>query len=159
MKDFFILGITLAGHEENRIRIGSSTYMPPAQLDPADMISLVQQYVSLDLGLEVHQLCDKLQELAATEDPAVMVMTKFFIPFTVKLYTMAAEQITTPVPVNLQDRVSVFTAEIINLFANRCVGPRFTPRAGCGCGCEMCLQVDSLLGNPSQEEFSISAGN
>ncbi|KAG9778281.1 hypothetical protein KCU88_g4302, partial [Aureobasidium melanogenum] len=97
--------------------------MPPAQLDPAEMISLVQQYVSLNLGLEVHQLCDKLQELAATEDPAVMVMTKFFIPFTVKLYAMAAEQITTPVPVNLQDRVSVFTAEIINLFANRCSAP------------------------------------
>ncbi|KIW36504.1 uncharacterized protein PV06_11269 [Exophiala oligosperma] len=77
---------------------------------------------------------------------------------------MASEQSTSPLSADLQDRVSIFTAEIIDLFANRCIGPKPTRpvdwrRAGCGCGCEMCLQLDSFLGNPSQEEFSISAGN
>ncbi|KAK5312986.1 hypothetical protein LTR93_011128 [Exophiala xenobiotica] len=32
-------------------------------------------------------------------------------------------------------------------------------RGECGCGWEKCLQLDSFLGNPSQEESSISAGN
>lgn len=95
LKDF-IPDITLAHYEEKPIRITSSHYIPPANLDPNDMISLVQQCVSLDLRLEVHRLCDKLQELAAPEVPAVIVMTRSFIPFTEKLYMMAPEQSMSP---------------------------------------------------------------
>ncbi|KIW36085.1 uncharacterized protein PV06_11599 [Exophiala oligosperma] len=129
----FIPGITLARHEEKRISIGSSHYMPPAHLEPDNMITLLQQCISLDITLEVHRFRDKLQELAATGEPAVMVMTKFFTLFTGKLYTMAVEQSTTPIPTNLQNKVFVFTAEIIDMFANRCVGHKPTPPVDWAC--------------------------
>ncbi|KAK5357242.1 hypothetical protein LTR11_011518 [Exophiala xenobiotica] len=163
LKDF-IPCITLAARDKKRIRIGSSDYVPPAHLNPDDIIQLLQQCIILDLGLEVHGLFDKLQNLAATEEPAAVVMKTFFIPFTGKLYKMAAERSTTPVAPETQDRVSTFTAEIFDLYANRCVGPKPMPpvdwrRAECGCGCEKCLLLDSFLANPSQEESSISAGN
>jgi hypothetical protein len=126
LKDF-IPCITLAARDEKRIRIGSSGYIHPATLDPDDIIRLVQQCITLDLGLEVHRLSDRLQKLAATEEPATIVMKMFFIPFTGKLYKMAAERSTTPVAPEKQDRVSMFTAEIFDLYANRCVGPKPMP--------------------------------
>lgn len=160
----FIPCIVLTAHDEKRMRIGSSDFIPPANLDPNDMIQLVEQCITLDLGLQVHRLCDKLQGLAATEEPAAVVMKMFFIPFTGKLSKMVAGHTMSPVAPETKARLSTFTAEIFDLFANRCVGPKPTPpsdwrRAECGCGCEKCLQLDSFLGNPSQEECSIPAGD
>ncbi|KIW36204.1 uncharacterized protein PV06_11501 [Exophiala oligosperma] len=105
--------------------------MPPAHLEPDDMITLGQQCISLDIRLEVHRFCDKLQELAATGEPAIMVITKFFILFTGKLYTMAIEQSTTPIPTNLQNK--------------------WTERTGCGC--EMCLQLDFSSAIPHKKSY------
>jgi hypothetical protein len=161
LKDF-IPSISLAARDKKRIRIDSSAYIPPACLHPDDTIQLVEQCITLDLGLEVRQLFDKLQKLAA-EEPTIAMQT-FFIPFTGKLYKMVTEQSTSPVPLEIQDSVSMFTDAIFDLYANRCVGLRpMRPvdwrRASYGCGCEKCLQLDSFLSNPSQEESAISAGN
>lgn len=158
----FIPNIKLAGPRGEGpkcVRI-SSRYIPSTFFDSEQIIQLLRQFTSLDLGPQVHQLFDKLEKLMNDEEPAI-AFKGFFLPFAKELSKTLADESTDGLGQEVQSRAQLFMENIVDLYARRCVGPKPTPpgdwrREKCGCGCTECLGLDAFLVDPTQKEIQIS---
>jgi hypothetical protein len=155
-----------APHSETgkRIRISDSSYLiASAFVDSEQIIELLRQCVCLDLGPQVHQLFNKLERLASDEEPAI-AFKGFFLPFAKELHGMPAEENPSALAQEVHNVGRLFVVKLLDLYSSRCVGPKPSPptdwqRTKCGCGCMECLQLDSFLVDPAQEETVISASS
>lgn len=161
----FIPNIKLADLDKSgeRKTISSYYHLPRAFLDSKQIIQVIRQCVSLDLGPQVHQLFDKLERLASDEEPAI-IFNGLFLPLAKELNEMTADQNPGALAQEVHNMACLFTEKLLSLYANRCVGPKPTPpkdwmRTKCGCGCEECLQLDSFLVDPALEEMHIPASS
>ena len=138
-------------------------YEPLAFLDSEQIIQLLRQCVSLDLGPQVRQLFDKLERLARDEVEPAIIFVCFFLPLSKELNEMSADQNPGSLAQEVHNLACLFTKKLPSLYASRCVGPKPPPRPigwrrpKHGCGCEECLQLDSFLDDPALEITNIQA--
>ena len=135
---------------------------PRPFLDSGQIIHLLLQCVSLDLGPQVRQLFNKLERLAVDEVEPAIIFCGFFLPLSKELNEMSADQNPGALAQEAHNMACLFTEKLPSLVASRCVGPKPPPPTGwrrkkCGCGCEECLQLDSFLDDPALETTYIRA--
>jgi hypothetical protein len=155
----FIPKIKLSDRNENDKRWSTPN---PSFVDSKQIVQLLRQCVSLDLGPQVRQLFDKLERLG-DEEPAI-IFGAFILPLSKELNEMSADQNPGKLAQEFHNMACLFTEKLPSLYASRCVGPKPSPpmdwrRTKCGCGCEECLQLDSFLDDPAQNVMQIQASS
>lgn len=148
-----LTGPSTAGRRE---RISEVEY-PYVYLNSKKIMQVLLQCVSLGLGAQAEQLLDKLGRLATEERPAE-IFTGFFLPLAKELHEMSNDSSPSVKGQEIQSTARLLVERLLELYPNRCVGPKPLgwQCAACGCGCTDCLQLDNFLLDPVQQRLEIS---
>ena len=143
-------------------REGREYHRPRPFIDSEQIIHLLRQCVSLDLGPQVRRLFNKLERLAVDEVEPAIIFCGLFLPLSKELNEMSADRNPGALAQEVHNMACLFTEKLPSLVASRCVGPKPPPpmdwrRQKCGCGCEECLQLDAFLDDPALETTYIRA--
>ena len=154
--------LRIRDYRDEVLHPGERYCKPRAFLDSEQIIQLLRQCVSLDLGPQVRQLFDKLERLARYEVEPAIIFACFFLPLSKELKEMSADQDPGALAQEVHNMACLFTEKLPSLYVSRCVGPKPPRPVGWrrtkhGCGCEECLQLDSFLDDPALEITHIQA--